>query len=57
MQQRGDSQLIHLLNIVCTLNLNLHNINMIQSKIIEPEDANYSKDALHVYAENENVNS
>ena len=57
MQQRGDSQLIHLLNNVCTVNLNLHNNNMIQSRTIQPEDVNYPKDALHVYAENENANS
>ena len=54
MHQRGDSQLIHLLNNVCTVNLNLHNNNMIQSRTIQPEDVNYPKDALHVYAENEN---
>ena len=57
MHQRGDSQLIHLLNNVCTVNLNLHNNNMIQSRTIQPEDVNYPKDALHVYAENENANS
>ena len=30
---------------------------MIQSRIIQPEDANYPKDALHSYAENESENS
>ena len=57
MHQRGDSQLIYLLNNVCTVNLNLHNNNTIQSRIIQPEDVNYPKYAPHVYAENENANS
>ena len=57
MHQRGDYQLIHLLNNVCTVNLNFHNIDMIQSRTIQPEDVNYPKDALHVYAESENANS
>ena len=52
MRQRGDSQLIDLLNNVRTANLNSHNINMIRSRIIQPEDANHSKDVLHIYAEN-----
>ena len=30
---------------------------MIQSRIIQPEDANYPKDALHSYAENASANS
>ena len=57
MRQRGDSQLIDLLNNVCTANFNLHNINTTQSRIMQPEDANYPKDALHIYAENAIANS
>ena len=57
MHQRGGSQLIDLLSNVRTANLNLHNINMIQSRIMQPEDANYPKDALHIYAENATANS
>ena len=57
MHQRGDPQLIHLLNNVHTATLNLHNINMIHSRIIQSEDANCPKDALHIYAENANANS
>ena len=57
MHQRGDSQLTDLLNNVRTANLNSHNINLIQSRIIQPKDANYPKDALHIYAENANANS
>ena len=57
MRQRGDSQLIDLLNNVCTANFNLHNINMTQSRIMQPKDANYPKDALHIYAENAIANS
>ena len=55
--QRGDSQLIDLLNNVCTANLNSYNINLIQSRIIQSEDTNYPKDAFHIYAENANGNS
>ena len=43
MRQRGHSVLIDLLNNVHAENLNSRNINMIQSKIIQPEDANYLK--------------
>ena len=43
MRQRGDSVLTDLLNNVHAENLNSRNINMIQSKIIQPEDANYLK--------------
>ena len=43
MHQRGDSQLIDLLTNVRTANLNSHSINLIQSRIIQSEDA---KDAL-----------
>ena len=57
MHQRGDSQLIHLLNNVSTAKLNSRNINIIQSRIIQPEYANYPKDVLHIYAENANANS
>ena len=57
MCQHGDPQLIHLLNNVRTANLNSHKIYMIHSRIIQPEDANNPKDALHIYAENANANS
>ena len=43
MSQRGDSEVIDLLNNVRAENLNSRNINMIQSRIIQPEDANYHK--------------
>ena len=57
MSQRGDSEVIDLLNNVRAENLNSRNINMIQSRIIQPEDANYHKDTLHIYAENAIANS
>ena len=40
-----------MLTNVRTANLNSYNINMIRSRIIQPEDANYPEDALHIYAE------
>ena len=56
-RQGGDSELIDLLNNVRAENLNSRNINMIQSRIIQLEDANYPKDTLHIYAENAIANS
>ena len=57
MRWRGDSQLINLLNNVRTANFNRRNISRIQSSMIQPEDANCRKDALHIYAENAIANS
>ena len=55
--QRGDSQLIDLLSNVRTAYSNSHNIKVIHSRIIQSEDANYPKDALHIYAVNASANS
>ena len=47
MRQRGDSQLMNLLNNVFIVNLNSHNINMIQSIICaENENANSYNQAM-----------
>ena len=46
MRQRGDSQLINLLNNVHTANLNSHNINMIRSRIIQPASENLYNEAM-----------
>ena len=57
MRQRGDSQLIDLLNNLRTANLNSHSINLIQIRIIQPEDTSCPKDVLHIYTENANASS
>ena len=57
MRHCEDSQIIALLNNVRTASLILHNIHLIQSRILLPEDKNYRKDTLHIYAENANANS
>ena len=46
MRQRGDSQLMDLLNNVRTANLNSHNINMIRSRITQPASANLYNEAM-----------
>ena len=57
IRQRGDSQVIDLLNNLRTANLNSHSINLIQTRIIQPEDTSCPKDVLHIYAENANSSS
>ena len=52
MRQRGDSQLIDLLNNVRTGNLNSHNNNMIRSRIIQPASANLHNEAMLVSIDN-----
>ena len=55
-RQRGDSQLIDLLNNVPIADLNSTDIELLQSKVIKPGSANYPIDALHIFAENSSSN-
>lgn len=52
MRYRENSQLIDLLNNVRTANLNSHDINLIQSRNLQPEYTNYPKDRIHIHAGN-----
>ena len=55
VRYREDSQLTDLLNNVRIANLNSHNINLIQSRNLQPEYTNYPKDRLHIHAGNANA--
>lgn len=52
MRQRGDQELISLLNNIRVGKLDKHE-NMIKSKFIFREDANYLENAVHIFAENQ----
>ena len=52
MQQRGDSDLIDLLNKVRTATLEECDENCLKSRFISQNDDNYPEDALHIFAEN-----
>ena len=55
MRQRGDSQLIDLLNNVRTADIQPNDIDILKSRVIEPDTDNYPHDALHIFAENANA--
>ena len=52
MRQRGDSDLIELLNKVRTASLEESDENVLKSQFISENDSNYPVDALHIFAEN-----
>ena len=52
MRQRGDSELIDLLNKVRTASLDEHDESVLKSKFITKSNADYPIDALHIFAEN-----
>ena len=52
MRQRGDSDLIDLLNKVRTGTVEKHEENVLKSRFILPSDSSYPTDALHIFAEN-----
>ena len=52
MRQRGDAQLIDLLNKVRTASLDEQDEALIKSRFIKKGDANYPADELHIFAEN-----
>ncbi|XP_057310034.1 uncharacterized protein LOC130648031 [Hydractinia symbiolongicarpus] len=52
MRQRGDSQLIDLLNKVRLANLDDCDIKLLKSRVISSADSEYPYDALHIFAEN-----
>ena len=56
MRQHGDSQLIYLLNIVRTGEIQPDNINIPKSRVIQPGEEDYPQNALHIFAENANTN-
>ena len=52
MRQRGDSDLIDLLNKVLMVSLEAYDENILKSRFISPRDENYPSDPLHIFAEN-----
>ena len=52
MRQKGDSDLIDLLNKVGTSTLDEYDENLLKSRFITRNDNNYPSDALHIFAEN-----
>ena len=52
MRQRGDSELIDLLNKVRTASLDESDEILLKSRFITENDTNYPFDALHIFAEN-----
>ena len=52
MRQRGDSELIDLLNKVRTATLDENDEILLKSRFIMETDVNYPIDALHIFAEN-----
>ena len=54
MRQRGDFQLIDLLNYIRTGNVQSHNINILKSRVIKPSTKYYPHNALHIFAKNTN---
>ena len=52
MRQRGDSELIDLLNKVRTADLDESDEDLLKSKFIQRNDPDYPTDALHIFAEN-----
>ena len=56
MRQRGDETFIDLLNMVREGNLTDQDAKLLKSRFIEPDNENYSSDAIHIWAENHFVN-
>ena len=56
MQQRGDSQLIDLLNNIRTGYIQPDNINILKPRVIQPGAEDYPHNALLTFAENANAN-
>ena len=52
MRQRGDLDLIDLLNKVRTASLDENDEILLKFRFISENDANYPLDALHIFAEN-----
>ena len=55
MRQRGDSQLIDLLNNVRTGDVQPGNINILKSRVIQRGAEDYPHNAFHIFAENANA--
>ena len=56
MRQRGDFQLIDLLNYIRTGNVQSHNINILKSRVTKPGTKYYPHNALHIFAKDANGN-
>ena len=56
MRQRGDSQLIDLLNHARVADIKPTDIELHESRVIQPWDDQYPQDSLHISAENPNAN-
>ena len=57
MRQRGDSDLIDLLNKVRTASLEENDENILKSRFLSQNDDSYPTDALHIFEENKPVKS
>ena len=55
MRQRGDQELIMLLNNIRTGNITENDKKILKSKSIEKPDHNYCNEAFHIWAENDPV--
>ena len=56
MCQRGDSQLIDILNNFGRGDVQSDNINILKSRVIQPGAEDYPHSALHIFEENSNAN-
>ena len=57
MRQRGDFQLIDLLNNVRIADIKSTCIELLYSRVIEPQYDQYPHDPLHIFVENENASN
>ena len=55
MRQRGDQELIALLNNIRTRNITENDEKILKSKFIEKSDRTYCNEAFHIWAENDPV--
>lgn len=55
MRQRGDSQFIDFLNNVRIADIKPYDMDILQSRIIQPDQNGYPHEALHIFAENLNA--
>ena len=55
IRQPGESQLIDLLNSVCTTDAKPSDVELLASTVISSYHEDYPYDALHIFAENANV--
>ena len=55
VRQQGDSHFTDLLNIVCTIDINQSDIDLLESRIKQQQEDAYSHAVLHIFTENSNA--